>query len=85
MALSRSEGYPPVANDPLLLRAAQARFPILPAEPSFLTEDFSAYQQRVPGVYFWLGIGDTPALHSPSFDFDESVLQTGLRLLYSLL
>ena len=41
------------------------------------TEDFSWYQRFVPGMFFFLGLGDTPALHSDNFDFDESVLNIG--------
>ena len=42
------------------------------------------YQQRVPGVFFLVGTGGEP-LHSPRFDFDETVLQTALSLLTALL
>jgi amidohydrolase len=42
----------------------------------------SYFQQRVPGVYWWLGIanareGFTQPLHSPHFDFGEEVLAIG--------
>ena len=78
-----SEGYPPVTNDAALLARARARFPIAEATPTAITEDFSAYQARVPGVFFWLGTGGAP-LHSPKFDFDEAVLARGAEL-YQLL
>ena len=84
VSLSRSEGYPPVTNDAALLAEARERFPVAEVAPTFITEDFSAYQQRVPGVFFLLGTGGEP-LHSPRFDFDEAVLQTGLSLLTALL
>lgn len=84
VALSRSEGYPPVTNDAALLRQARERFPVGEAEPTYITEDFSEYQRRVPGVFFLLGTGGRP-LHSPDFDFDEGVLATGLKLFQSLL
>ena len=35
------------------------------------------YQQFVPGVFFFLGLGDVPALHTDTFDFDDSVLHKG--------
>ncbi len=82
--LSYSAGYPPVNNDRALLRRAKSRFEIVNVKPSFTTEDFSYYQRCVPGVFFWLGTGGTP-LHSPVFDFDENVLETGLALFQSLL
>ena len=73
-----SEGYPPVVNPPeLYARACKAvAFTELDA-PSMITEDFSWYQQYVPGMFFFLGTGDTPALHTPTFDFDESILVKG--------
>lgn len=77
-----SEGYPPVVNDAALYDAVCAGLGgavrELP-EPVLGTDDFSFYQQRVPGLYFFLGVGETPALHAPDFDFDdEAVLPKGL-------
>ena len=73
-----SQGYPAVTNDRALYdRACRlARVEALDA-PSILTEDFSWYQRHAPGVYFFLGVGDTPALHASNFDFDEGVLSAG--------
>ena len=49
-------------------------------------EDFSFYQKRVPGVFFFLGAGNTPELHAPDFSFDdEAVLPAGLEFLKKLL
>lgn len=81
----RTAGYPPVTNDARLLEEAKTRFPISDAAPTYITEDFSVYQQTVPGVFFFLGTGDTELLHSPRFDFDERVLETGLSLFRALL
>ena len=77
-------GYPPVCNDPALLARARERMEIAEVSPTYITEDFSQYQQKVPGVFFWLGTGGT-GLHDPAFDFDEAVLETGLSLFLSLL
>jgi amidohydrolase len=59
--------------------------PITPAE------DFSRYQQRIPGVFFFLGItppGTDPAEaapnHSPRFFVDEAALPTGVRAMAHL-
>ena len=79
-----STGYPPMENNEALLKRAEKLFPVEEAEPSFLTDDFSEYLRRVPGVFFRLGTGG-PALHTPEFDFDEAVLDTGLSLYRSLL
>jgi amidohydrolase len=55
------------------------------------SEDFAFYQQRVPGLYFYLGIvpaGQDPATaprnHSPHFFADEGALPVGVRALASL-
>lgn len=72
------EGYPAVRNDKKLYEKAvkigAVRY--LP-KPFWTADDFSYYQQKVPGVYFLLGVGDTMPLHSPRFSFDENVLSAG--------
>lgn len=47
------------------------------ARPVMITEDFSWYQRRLPGMFFFLGAGDAPALHSGRFNFDEAILEAG--------
>ncbi|MFP4482483.1 MAG: M20 family metallopeptidase [Thermovirgaceae bacterium] len=53
-----------------------------------VSEDFSYYQQKIPGVFFFLGCGnkakgtDNPH-HSPRFNVDDNVLQDGVALLAS--
>lgn len=75
-----SEGYPAVVNPPDLLRRASALFPIEAlTAPSMASDDFSYYQQRLPGLFLFLGCGGTPALHTAEFDFDERVLEVGVR------
>lgn len=81
----RTSGYPPVTNDADLLREAKERFPIYEIAPTYITEDFSVYQRQVPGVFFFLGAGGSELLHSPRFDFDERLLETGLSLFLALL
>ena len=73
-----NEGYPAVINpSPLYDRVKKAvDFEELP-EPSMITEDFSWYQQKLPGLFFFLGIGDTPALHASNFNFEEEILLKG--------
>ena len=73
-----TKGSPAVINPPELVDAVSRLLPLeLLPEPSLTAEDFSVYQQRVPGVFFFLGLGDGPALHSVNFDFDEAVLKKG--------
>jgi len=71
-------GYPAVMNpEELYDRAAKTvSFEAL-EEPFMTAEDFSWYQKYILGMFFFLGLGDTPALHADTFDFDESILLKG--------
>lgn len=83
--LEFSSGYPAVYNDPDLFHRIAQICPVRNlSAPLWTTEDFSYYQKKVPGVYFLLGIGNTPPLHSPQFHFDEAVLSVGADLFQSL-
>ncbi|MBT9287272.1 MULTISPECIES: M20 aminoacylase family protein [Bacillus] len=48
-----------------------------------ISEDFSAFLEKVPGVFVFLGNGDEHdqkghiPLHSPSYDFNDDILLTG--------
>lgn len=73
-----SSGYPAVMNDPEIYDRAAKMVPFSALEePSMTSEDFSFYQKVIPGVFFFLGLGDTPALHADTFDFDETILLKG--------
>ncbi|MGN0977512.1 MAG: amidohydrolase, partial [Faecousia sp.] len=73
-----NDGYPAVMNPPDLSEAVRACADFTPLDaPSMTAEDFSWYQRRLPGMFFFLGVGDTPALHADTFDFDESILLKG--------
>lgn len=78
-----SEGYPPTVNDPALYARFCALLADMPLktldEPDLTTEDFSFYQERVPGVLFYLGTGGDAPLHSPAFQLDEGALLIGLQ------
>jgi amidohydrolase len=61
------------------------------AIPTTGAEDFSRIQQKVPGVFVFLGV--TPASkdwrtaasnHSPLFEADESALPVGVRVMSGL-
>lgn len=92
------EGYPVTWNDPALTermtpslkRVAAATFNPN-AQPTTTSEDFSFYGQKVPALYFFLGVapkGSDPAAwaanHSSRFSPDEAALVTGVRALASL-
>ena len=85
-----SEGYPAVWNHEALYQKISAQLgadaPLLLEKPVLAAEDFSFYQQYVPGLFFFLGTGDTPQLHAPDFAFDdEAVLPRGVEFLKKLL
>ncbi len=56
----------------------------------FFNDDFAYFQQKVPGVYFFLG-GSNPAKgmiamnHAPGFKVDGECIRTGVRSFASLL
>jgi amidohydrolase len=61
------------------------------AKPTTTAEDFALYEQKVPGMFFFLGIvpkGQDPAKaapnHSPRFFVDEAALVPGIRALANL-
>lgn len=76
--ITMSDGYPAILNpDGLFHRVREiSDFEEL-AEPSMTSEDFSWYQKHVPGMFFFLGLGDVPALHTDNFNFDDSILTKG--------
>lgn len=47
-------------------------------DTSLAAEDFSRYQQQVPGMFLWLGVGDMAALHNGKFYVPKEVLPIGV-------
>jgi amidohydrolase len=90
--------YPVTVNDPPLteqmLPTLQRVFgaqQVGVVRPQTVAEDFSKYQQRVPGLFFFLGItpkGSDPAKvaanHSPYFFVDEAAFPFGMRAMANL-
>ncbi|MDQ2890512.1 MAG: amidohydrolase [Gemmatimonadota bacterium] len=85
-------GYRPVVNDVRasdLLRRAVVRALgegyLTEAMPTMGGEDFSAYQQRAPGAFFFIGArceerGIVQPHHHECFDIDERALDYGTRI-----
>ncbi len=87
--------YPATINDSALtervlptLRRVAGAAGVEYTPPLTIAEDFSHYQRRIPGVFFFLGItpaGTDPARaapnHSPRFFVDEAALVVGVRAL----
>ncbi len=88
--LHLNEGYPPVWNHEGLFETVRAGLGTggvsLLAQPALAAEDFSFYQQHIPGVFFFLGVGDVPQLHASTFSFDDQqILPKGVEFLRKLL
>ncbi len=76
--INMTTGYPAVMNPPELYRKVAGYVQLHhPGKPTMTAEDFAFYQKEVPGLFFFLGLGDVPALHSANFDFDEEILVKG--------
>jgi amidohydrolase len=71
------------ASRPALEAVAGAKNIVLPAQ-QMGAEDFAYYQQKLPGLFFFLGVGNpekkiTAMIHTEYFDMDEAALPLGLR------
>ncbi len=85
--------YPPVINDANLvdkLIAAQGDGVCEIIEPQMISEDFSYYQEVIPGVFYFVGtyneaLGHIHPLHSSYFNFDHEALYNGFRSYVNLL
>jgi amidohydrolase len=80
------EACPATLNDPAMAALARAGVRrtlgegcLRDAPPSMGGEDFSYFLQKVPGAYFWLGLGmERGGLHNPRFDFNDEALAAGV-------
>lgn len=52
--------------------------------PVMVAEDFSFFEEEIPGIFFFLGTGCKIPLHSDNYDFDDSVLIEGVKLFTTL-
>lgn len=92
--LPDDEPYPVTFNDPTLtarmlpalLRATGETSRLVSSFPVMASEDFAFYQEKIPGLYFFLGISpagvsmeETPPNHSPYFTVNEAALVVGVR------
>jgi len=88
---------PVVDNDEQLAAFAEASLTrslgskhVLLVDPIMAAEDFAYFQQRVPGVYFFLGVanaaeGWTDYVHTPTFRPDEAAIVSGVTAAAALL
>jgi len=91
------DGYPVTRNHP---RAVDTFFEVANQtldskhvsefeQPVMGGEDFSYYCQEVPSCFFALGLlpdgkDEIPALHQPTFDFNDEAIATGIKMFCSL-
>ncbi|MEK6373393.1 MAG: amidohydrolase [Acidobacteriota bacterium] len=95
-AVTITPGYPITYNDPPLTEAMVPTLRKLTGEVKVVNavlgaEDFSFFQQKVPGLFIWIGTRpknqtaeEAPSNHSPLFFVDESGLALGVRALSHL-
>lgn len=90
--LRYTSGYRPVVNEEEVTRAVEetarrvfGEDAVRRQRPTMGGEDFSAYQQKTPGTFVWVGAGNEEKgivypHHHPRFDVDEDALPIGVRL-----
>ena len=93
-----TSGSPVTYNDPALtnrmvpsLERAAGKTNALSVSPVTMAEDFSVFQEKVPGLFFFIGgmkpgtdPKSAPIHHTPQFMLDESGFVTGVRALLNL-
>jgi len=86
-------GFPPVINDLAITKTfAEVGAEVLgnqgvtQIQPSMGGEDFSYFQEKVPGAFIFVGIGNPEKgivypHHHPKFDMDEKALANGVEVM----
>lgn len=89
--LDYKDNAPVTFNDPKLAASATAALTaafgndrVETPTPQMVSEDFAYYQQRIPGFYFFIGVGNpekgiTAMWHTEYYDMDEDALRIGMR------
>ena len=77
---------PSVKSDLHLINKSKKLINITHLKTTFLQgEDFSLYTNKYPCLFMLLGVGDTSLLHTPSFNFDDSILPNAVNQIIPLL
>lgn len=89
------KGYRPVINDGQVAERLEACLVeafgpdvVVPAVPTMGGEDFSAFMQKAPGTFFYVGAGNVAEdivypHHHPRFTVDEKALPMGVKAFVS--
>ncbi|ANZ61037.1 amidohydrolase [Secundilactobacillus paracollinoides] len=77
------DGDPSVNNDAKLtaiVRDESSKFAtVYEQEQRLGSDDFSCYQERIPGVYANIGNGETISAHNPYFKADDALIRVGVK------
>lgn len=84
------EGAPATFNDGKMAEhavktAGECGFEVVPEESSLGGDDFSYFEEKIPGCYIKIGTGKGQTIHQPGFRVDESVILPAARYLAALL
>jgi len=86
-------GYPSVYNNEALNKVARklaedfaGKEQVETTEVRMGAEDFGYYTQHIPGCFYRLGVmnvekGITSGVHTPTFNIDESAIETGMGMM----
>lgn len=85
-------GYPATINDEAAVEQVKATISrSFGAEaysemekPLMGSEDFSFMLEKVPGAYVLIGNGDSSGLHTSTYNFNDAILENGVRLFCQL-
>jgi len=82
-------GYPPTVNDEALAEMVRRSASqvvgegnVFEPDPIMAGDDMSYFLEKVPGFFFFLGVGreNSAPLHNSRFDFSEEVLPRGVEM-----
>lgn len=95
--IDMGDNNPVTYNEPALveatlpvMRRVLGEVNLIATRPQMGAEDFSIYQQVIPGFFYFLGVGNkskgiTAMIHTPEFDVDEKSLMIGVNLMSNVL
>ena len=83
-------GSPAVYNDGKMARkseriALERGLNVVPEESSMGGDDFSFYEEKIPGCYIKIGTGKGPTIHQPGFAVDKKALSVTAEYLSALI
>jgi len=72
------------ASSAAALASAVGKDNVIIPNPTMIAEDFAFYQQKIPGFFFFVGVGNpekgiNAMLHTEYFDIDEDAILVGMR------